>query len=44
LVVGSTVLVEEPPDVLDNVESQERIGNSAIIMVAQQNASWKSVI
>src|SRR5580693_2169610 len=36
------VLVEDSADVLDNVKSQECIGNSAIIMAARQNASWKS--
>src|SRR5271167_677733 len=38
------VLVEDSSDVLDNVESQECIGNSDIIMAMRQNASWKSVI
>jgi hypothetical protein len=38
------VLVEDSADVLDNVESQECIGNSAIIMAARQNASWNSAI
>jgi len=36
------VLVEDSSDVLDNVESQECIENSAIIMAGYQNASWKS--
>ena len=36
------VLVEDSSDVLDNVESQECIENSAIIMRAAQNASQKS--
>src|SRR5208282_2453365 len=36
------VLVEDSADVLDNVESQVCIGNSAIIMATRQNASWKS--
>ncbi len=39
---GAAVLVEAPSNVLDNVESQGSIGNSAIIMAGHQNASWKS--
>src|ERR1700676_2726363 len=39
---AAMVLVEDSADVLDNVESQERSGNSAIIMAARKNASWKS--
>src|SRR5579859_189518 len=39
---GVAVLVEDRSDVLDNVESLGRIGNSAIIMAARQNASRKS--
>src|SRR5580658_4482863 len=38
------VLVEDSADVLDNVESQVCIGNSAIIMAMRQNASWKWTI
>src|SRR5580658_3239460 len=40
--VTASVLVEDSADVLDNVESQECSGNSAIIMAARQNASRKS--
>jgi hypothetical protein len=39
---AAMVLVEDSPDVLDNVKSQECSGNSVIIMGASQNASWKS--
>jgi hypothetical protein len=42
--VTAPLLVEDSADVLDNVESQVCIGNSAIIMAMRQNASWKSVI
>jgi hypothetical protein len=38
---GALVLVEDSPDMLDNVESQVCIGNSAIIMAMRQNASCK---
>src|ERR1700722_13648784 len=39
---AAMVLVEDSSDVLDNVESQECIENSAIIMRGAQNASQKS--
>jgi hypothetical protein len=35
----AAALVEDPSDVLDNVESQESVRNSAIIMAARQKAS-----
>src|SRR5271163_3686528 len=41
---AALLLVEDSADVLDNVKSQVCIGNSAIIMAMQQNASWKSMI
>src|SRR5579862_916759 len=40
---AGAALVEGPSNVLDNVKSQGSIGNSAIIMVVSQNASWKSL-
>src|SRR5580693_2220489 len=39
---GTSALVEGPSNVLDNVESQVSVRNSAIIMAGWQNASWKS--
>jgi hypothetical protein len=43
LAAAPAVLVEAPSDVLDNVESQESVRNSAIITVARQKASRNSV-
>lgn len=41
---GGAILVEDPSDVLDNVESQGSTRNLAIIMAARQKASWNSIL